>query len=216
MATVTLQAAPRAGTGKGVARKLRQQHRVPAVLYGRGAEPIHLSIDATELRHALTTPSGVRVVLRVQTDGSDGETVAIVREVQRHPVSRDYQHIDLLSIDLDKPIEVSVPIKPVGTPIGVRLEDGALQWSRRELEIRVLPTKIPEEIELDVSELHVNQALHIGDIPATGFDLIGDPEQTVCSVASTRLEVEETEAEGEEVAGEGAEGAEESTPAEDA
>jgi large subunit ribosomal protein L25 len=216
MATVNLQAATREGTGKGVARKLRQAERIPAVLYGLKADPIHLSLDDIEFRKAMSTGAGSRAVLRLAIDGAKEAKVAIVKEIQRHPVSRRIVHTDLISIDLSTPIDISVPIKPIGTPVGVRTDGGNLQWQRRELEIRVLPTAIPEEIELDISEMQVNDVMHVGDIKAEGFEILEAEDLTICAVASMSLVEETTEedVEGEEGA-EGAEGADADASSED-
>jgi len=214
MATVNLQAASREGTGKGVARKLRQADRIPAVLYGLKADPIHLSLDDIEFRKAMSTGAGSRAVLRLAIDGAKEAKVAIVKEIQRHPVSRRIVHTDLISIDLSTPIDISVPIKPIGTPVGVRTDGGNLQWQRRELEIRVLPTAIPEDIELDISEMQVNDVMHVGDIKAEGFEILEAEDLTICAVASMSLVEEEPTEEVEEGA-EGAEGDEADASSED-
>lgn len=202
MATVNLAASPREGTGKGVARKLRMQERVPAIVYGFDTEPFSCSVDSAQLRKALSTGSGSRAVIKLDVEGVSEPRVTIIKEIQRHPVSRKIIHIDLLQIDLTQPVEVSVPIEPKGTPVGVKLEGGVMSWARRELAIRVLPTAIPESIELDISGLHVNQAVHIEDLTPEGYEILDEPRLTICSVASTSLDL------GDEDADEAAEGAE--------
>jgi large subunit ribosomal protein L25 len=206
MATVTIAAMPRDGRKKGAARRLRAVGRIPAVLYGLGEEPIKLSFGDRDFRKAISTGSGTRAVLKFEIEGS-GEKVAILREIQRHPVNRNVVHADLLAIDLTQPVDVAVPVSPIGVPVGVRLENGVLGWARRELNIRVLPTAIPETIEIDIEELHVNSAVHIEDIAAEGFEILDDPELTICSVASVSFVEEETteEVEGEAAEAEGAE-----------
>lgn len=220
MATVNLRVQPRDASGKGAARKLRAAGRIPAVLYGSNIdEPRALSIDARELWAALRTSAGSRVVLNLEVEGEkDGAGVALVREVQRHPVTHDFVHADLFAIDLKVPVEVSVPIHPVGTPVGVKMDGGVLEWSRREVSIRVLPTSIPENYEMDISEMQIGQSLHISDLTAQEFEILDDPALTVCSVKSPRLVEEPTVEEGEEgVEGEGAEGAAEGeAPADEA
>ena len=203
MANVNLSVSPREGSGKGVARKLRAAGRVPAILYGFGTEPQSLSIDGVELRKALSTPAGIRAILRLNIDGGKKPYAVLVKALQRHPLSRKITHVDLLSIDLDQPVDVNVPINAIGTPIGVRTQGGNLEWQRRELEIRVLPTEIPEHIDVDISGLELNDALHVGDIKLPGAELLDDAKLTICSVKTTRMSVTETE--GEE--GAGAEGA---------
>lgn len=204
MATVNLRIQTRSESGKGAARRLRAAHRIPAVLYGESiAEPTAVSVDTLDFRKAISTRSGQRVVLNLELDGKNDKTVAILREVQRDPVSHAILHADLMAIDLRNPIEISVPIHPEGVPTGVKNESGVLEWARRELMIRVLPTAIPESISLDISGLHVNQSLHVGDVEAEGYEILDDPEQPLCMVASGRLHLEEEEEaapEGEEEA----------------
>jgi large subunit ribosomal protein L25 len=200
MATVNLQAHPREGTGKGTARKLRQADRIPAVLYGHGTDPVNLSFGALEVRKALSTSAGSNAVIKLEVEGDRKERAAIFKAIQRHPVSRKIIHLDLLSIDLNQPVEVSVHVRPLGIPIGVKLEGGVLGWARRDVRIRVLPTRIPEAIDLDISGLHVNQVVHVGDlVMGEGVEVLDDADTTLCSVASSRLKVDEDTA-GEEVA----------------
>lgn len=204
MATVNLAASPREGTGKGVARKLRAQERIPAIIYGYGTtDPVACSIGAADLRKALNTGSGSNAVLKLDFEGEPEPKVTIIKEIQRHPVSRSIIHLDLLAIDLNAPVEVSVPIAPQGVPAGVKLEGGVLSWGRRDINIRVLPTAIPESIELDISRLHINDAIHIEDLQPEGYEILDEGRLTICSVSSTSLEMPEEGAEDEEAAAEG-------------
>ncbi len=195
MASVDLSVASRSDNGKGVARKLRADNQIPAVLYGHdmdGARPI--AMQSMAFRKALMTRAGLRVILNLTVDGAD-KRVAIIRDVQRHPLSQDILHADLLAIDFTQPVEVDIPIHAIGTPIGVKTEGGVLGWAQRELMVRVLPSNIPESIEVDVTELHVGMSIHVSDLKTDGFEVLEDPEQTICSVASTKIEEEPVEAE---------------------
>lgn len=204
MANVNLSAAKREGTGKGVARRLRAEGQVPGILYGFGVEPKSISLDDVSLRKALSTPAGIRAILQLKVAGVAKPFAVLVKELQRHPLSRDLVHVDFVSIDLKKLVDVSVPIRPLGTPIGTTTEGGNLEWQRRELQIRVLPTKIPEFIEVDISDLHLNDALHVGDIVVEGAELLEEAKLTVCSVKTTRMSIEAPTEEGEDaVEGEG-------------
>jgi large subunit ribosomal protein L25 len=207
MATVNLQVQPRDTSGKGAARKLRAAGRIPAVLYGAGLdEPRSFSIDTRELWLALRGSAGSRAVFKLQLEGEKGDpAVALLREVQRHPVTHDLVHVDLFAIDLTQPVEVNVPIQAQGTPLGVKMEGGVLEWARREVAIRVLPTAIPETYDLDISEMQIGHSFHISDLTADGYEILDDPALTICSVKSPRL-IEEVVEEGEEIEGE--EGAE--------
>ena len=199
MATVKLAVSSREGSGKGPARRLRSDGRIPAILYGAGiSDSSSISIDRRELRAALSTSAGARVVLDLQMEGGSGQTVALLKDLQRHPVSGDPLHADLLAIRLDQPVDVEVPIVPVGTSPGVKLEGGTLEWARRQLSIRVLPTAIPESIDLDLSELHIGGSIHVSDLKVEGAEIVDDAELTICSVKSTRIEVEDSDAEAED------------------
>ena len=203
MASVNLSATKREGSGKGVARRLRAAGQIPAILYGYGTEAQSVVVNDLDLRKALSTPAGIRAVLQLKVQGKAKPFAVLVKELQRHPLTRNILHIDLVSIDLDVPVDVSVPIKPLGTPIGTIAEGGNLEWQRRELQVRVLPTKIPEFIEIDISELHINDALHVGDIEAEGVELLEEAKLTICSVKTTRMSIVEPTAEDGEGEGEG-------------
>lgn len=209
MANVNLSVLPREGSGKGVARKLRAAGRVPAILYGYGLDAQSVSLDNLELRKALGTAAGVRAIMQMQVEGREEPYAVLVKEIQRHPLSRNIIHVDLLSIDINQPVEVSVPINAIGIPEGVKSQGGNLEWQRRELQIRVLPTKIPESIDVDISGLNLNDALHIGDLDLPDAELLEEEKLTICSVKTTRMSVEVAETEdGEGEEGEGGEGAE--------
>ena len=200
MARVNLSAQSRSGAGKGVARKLRAQGRIPVVLYGATvAEPVHLSMDSKELRTGLSTSAGKRVVINLSIDQSR-DAVAILRELQRDPVTHNYVHADLVAIDLTKPIEIQIPIHGEGTPPGVKLEGGVLEWSRRDVTVSVLPTQIPESITIDLSKLHLNQSIHVSDLQVEGATILDDPEVTICSVASVAILVTDEEVDEGEAA----------------
>jgi large subunit ribosomal protein L25 len=203
MATVNLNVQSREETGKGPARRLRATGQIPVILYGVGFdESKMLAVDAKELSTALSTSAGARVVFKLALEGG-GETMALIKSLQREPVSRAFVHADLIAIDLNEPVDLSIPIHAVGTPVGVKMEGGVLEWARREIAIRVLPTAIPEFYELDISEMHVGSSVHVGDLVAEGFEISDDPEQTICGVKSTKLEEEPVEEDEDAVAAEG-------------
>jgi large subunit ribosomal protein L25 len=208
MANVKLSASPREGSGKGRARRLRAAGQVPCILYGHGTDAQSVSIDNIALRKALGTSAGIRAILQLEVEGTKQPFAVLIKDFQRHPLSRDITHVDLVSIDLDVPVEVSVPVKQIGIPEGVRSQDGNLEWQRRELQLRVLPTKIPEYIEIDVTEMQLNDALHVGDIEVEGAEVLDEAKLTVCSVKTTRMSIEVAETEEGDGEGEGEDGAE--------
>jgi len=191
--------------GKGVARKLRAAGRIPAVCYRRNAEPVPVSLDPKELDLLLrNASSGINTLIDLKVTGGgdfDGRQV-LVKELQRDPISGAYLHADLYAVDLQQKIHVAVPINLEGTPIGVSLGGGLLDYATREVDVECLPNAIPEEFTIDVSELEVGQSLHVRDIVVPeGVEILNDPDVTVMSVVAPLAieeEVPEEEEEGEE------------------
>lgn len=206
MAKAAISAQPRDGTGKGSARKLRATGRVPAVIYGHGEETRLLSVDAHEL---VTLFSKIRVentVITMNIEGEKSPSRALVREVQRHAFREDVLHVDFYQIHAGEAITVEVPIRVVGASPGVK-EGGILQHALDAVEVRCLPDRIPETLEVDISGLEIGDSIHVGDIPQPeGVEFLVDAERTVCSVMAPILapvtEEEEEELVTEEEAGE--------------
>jgi large subunit ribosomal protein L25 len=200
--------------GSPAARRLRATGKVPAVLYGRGAEPAPISVEWRDLRSALTTDKGLNALLTLRIDGSS--TKAIVKEMQRHPVRRDVLHVDFLAVDVDKPITTDVPLVLEGEPEKVIRDDGVVEQILNVLIVTAKPDAIPGHIAVDVSDLEIGQHITVGDLqlPAD-VTTEADPEETIVTAKLTSLALaeEEEEEEGEEgeeeegAEGEGAEGA---------
>jgi large subunit ribosomal protein L25 len=200
-------------TGSPASRRLRATGKVPAVLYGRGAEPAPISIEWRDLRSALTTDKGLNALLTLKIGSKS--TKAIVKEMQRHPVRRDVLHIDFLAVDVDKPITTDVPLVLEGEPEKVIRDDGVVEQIVNVLIVTAKPDAIPGHIAVDVSDLEIGQHITVGDLqlPAD-VTTETDPEETVVTAKLTSLALaEEEEEEGEEgeeeegAEGEGAEGA---------
>jgi large subunit ribosomal protein L25 len=204
---VTLKAEKREDLGKGAARTLRRAGRVPAVLYGRDLESVHLSVDAHDAEHLFHSISVDNTIVDIAVAGEKKAYPTLVREIQTHPWKASLVHIDFLRIQEGVAVDLEIPVELVGVPVGVRLRGGVLEQIVHELEVRCIPSKIPESFTLDVSELDINDSLHVSDIPLTeGVEILMPPEQTICAVAIPRV-VEEAElaepvvvAEGEEAA----------------
>jgi len=198
-----LSIAPRTPEGSRATRRLRRTGRVPGVLYGGAGEPLAFSVDARELRHAL---AGRGAVLEV---GLDGKTApAVLQSAHYHPVRGDTMHIDLLRVNLSVAIHAVVPLELTGAEEapGAK-EGGVLEHVTRELNIEALPTAIPESIELDVSEMQINDTLTLAAVNApAGVTLLDDIEETVvATLTPPRLETEDDEIEEEtELVGEDA------------
>jgi large subunit ribosomal protein L25 len=202
-----LQIQLRDASGKGVARKLRASGRIPGVVYGRSQGAVPVSLDPKLLRRVLTrSDSGLNTLFELEVEGGGAlqGTPVLVRELQRDPVRGDYLHADLLAIDLQQKIQVSVPIHVAGKARGVEF-GGILDHSLRELELYCLPTAIPKEIRVDVTELDVGDSLHVRDIALPeGVELRSDGDLSVISVVLPAAEVVATPAEAVPVEGEAA------------
>jgi len=220
---IDLKAQVRKKTGKGPARALRRDGRIPAILYGQKADAIMLSIDFKEFENIVKKVNIGSVLLNLQIQ--NGETTtrpAMIKELQTNPVSGAFLHVDFYEIDMQRKITVSVPVVTRGTSEGVE-QGGHLQIVRRELELFCLPTAIPEAIEVDITDLTIGDSIHVQEIALPGdVELTEEIDFTVITVLAPKVEeepVEEEELEeGEEVAEEeGAEGeaAAEETPSEE-
>lgn len=179
-----LQSNVRSDAGKGVARKLRVEGRLPAVLYGRSEAPVGLSVSEVDVRNILRKhPDSAIVDLTV--GGAGGSTLnAIIRDVQRHPASGRILHVDLQRISLDEQIRVEVHVEVQGTPAGVKEQGGVLEHGTRTLNVMTLPTDIPHSIVVDVSALRIHDSARIRDIAAAypKLSFLDDLDTTLATV----------------------------------
>jgi len=210
---ITLVAEVGRPTGTSASRRLRATGKVPAVLYGRGAEPKAITVDWRDLRLALTTEKGLNALITLSVDGTS--TPAIVKEMQRHPVRRDVLHIDFLAVDVDKPIATDVPIVMEGEALLVYREQGVVDQIMNAIVVHAKPDRIPGHLSVDISELEIGHTITVADLVLPeGVTIDADPEEPVviAQLTSLALAEEEEEAaegeegEGEEGEGEGAEG----------
>ncbi len=201
MATASLSASARTGTGKGVARSLRRDGRVPAVIYGHARAPQSLSVDARELSRLLEKNSAETTVIELAVDGAMSRT--LIRDIQRHPVKRAIIHVDFQELVAGEKVSVNIPLVIVGTSIGVRLNAGILTQVMSELACRVDPANIPNRIEVDVTNVNIGGSLHVSDltIPA-GVEVMTGEGDTVLTVSAPKTGDETPAAGGEPAAGE--------------
>jgi large subunit ribosomal protein L25 len=184
---VALAARGRAGTGKGEARALRRAGRVPAVAYGSDLDaPVPVSVDGRELYHALHTDAGENAILRLEIEGET--QLAIVREIQRHPVRREVLHVDFVTVNRNVKIAVEVPIVTVGEAVGAD-DGGVADQVLFALPVEVLPLEVPDELALDISDMQVGDVKRVADLdlPA-GVVTTEDPETPVVTVAVPQLD----------------------------
>jgi len=213
---INLNARVRKTTGNSPARSLRREGRIPAVLYGPKTEPILLSIDSREFEQIAKKSTIGSVLLNLQIQNGDATSrPAMVKELQTHPVTHRFLHVDFYEIDMQRKIKVMVPVVVRGKAKGVE-DGGLLQIVRREIEVLCLPTEIPEAFEVDVSDLDIGDAIHLEDIQTVGnVEIVEETNVTVVTVLAPKVEVEAVEelVEGEEALE--AEGEAEEAPAEE-
>lgn len=187
-----LNVASRTAAGSRAARRLRRSGRVPGIVYGGGAEPVGIDVDARELRLALAAAGAV---LDLSVDGGKA-TPVVLKEAQRDPVRGQTTHIDLLRVRLDEKIRSVVPLELEGVDDapGVK-RGGVLEQITRELEVEALPTNIPESIVHAVGEMEIGETILLSAVQAPeGVTLLNDPEETVVATLSPpRLQTESTE-----------------------
>ncbi len=188
MASVPFKASKRTNTGKGVARSLRREGRVPAVIYGRGREPEAVSVETLALTRLLAGISAATTLVDVAV-GQKAPVKALIREIQRNPVRPgDIIHLDLYEVHADEKIIVEVPVKLIGTPEGVKNFGGVLDHIAHSLSIRVFPADIPEHLDVDVTALNIGQSIHVSDIAFDKVEIMADGGQTICTVGAPRAE----------------------------
>ena len=189
-------ATPRQTIGKGGARSMRREGRVPGILYGHGEESIPLSVDARELQRLVHTVSIENTIVDLSLEGTRQPYKVLIREIQRHPTREEYLHVDFFHIAMDEKISVEVPIVLKGEPTGVRNKGGILDHQLRELEVYCLPAEIPEKIEVDVTDLDIGDAIHVRDLAVPdGVEIEDDPDRSVATVlAPTVVPTAEEEA----------------------
>jgi len=193
MATASLTASARAERGTGVSRKLRQAGQVPAVIYGHGREPQSLALTARDVEKLLSQFAAGSTVIELSIDGAVSRT--LIREIQRHPVSRAIIHMDFQQLVAGEKITVSIPLRFTGTADGVRNSGGILEETMHQVHLRVDPAAIPGHIEVDVTPLTIGHSLHIRDLalPA-GITILDDPGATICVCTAPKAVVEEVAA----------------------
>ncbi|MFO7839263.1 MAG: 50S ribosomal protein L25/general stress protein Ctc [Desulfosalsimonadaceae bacterium] len=205
-----LSATQREQTGKGVARKLRSQGRMPAILYGANIESTPLSVDIHDLEVLLNkvSPSQALLDLQVQ-NGGRSKTTVMIKELQMDPVKFKFLHVDFYEVKMDQQITTTVPVAAVGTSKGVE-EGGILQIIRRELEVNCLPGDIPEQVEIDITDLDLGDSVHVEDISQSGkIEIPYETNFTILTIVSPAMEKEEEPEAEEGEEGEEAEGGEE-------
>lgn len=185
-----LTIARRDGTGKQMAKRLRREGRVPAIIYG-GAAPEPVTVDPRAVLRIIHGHEGTTQLLTLKADGSGNGSarLAVIRELQFHPVSEALLHVDLQEVSADRAITVRVAVHPVGEAVGVKDQKGILNLVLHELTISTLPTQIPQRIDVDVTPLHIGEVLTVGDLQVPeGVKVLNDRGQAVVTVSAPMAE----------------------------
>jgi len=153
----------RMSTGKGISRKLRAAGRIPGIVYGRGMEPIPVSLEPKALNAAIAGEGGLNNLITLEGGGDLDKVVVIVAEIQRNVLKRTPEHVDLHRVNMNEKIRVNVPVTLVGTAAGVK-EGGLLDFAHHSLHIECLPGQIPEHIEINIADLKIGHAVHVSEV----------------------------------------------------
>ena len=196
MAEVTLEVSKREATGKEIAKKLRRDGKVPAVVYGGHRDPVAITVDRKSVSELIQkSEHGIRSVFLLKMAGTDQQRHAMIKEVTIDPISRKMTHIDFVRMVMDEKVKVTIPVHINGTAIGVK-EGGVLDFQVRELHVECLPNAIPDSIEVDVAPLGGHEYYRIKDLNIPeGVKVLDDPERVVVGVTHLRAEVVEPTAE---------------------
>ncbi|HWC61369.1 MAG TPA: 50S ribosomal protein L25 [Verrucomicrobiae bacterium] len=203
MKSVPLNAFPRTLGRRAGAKKLRSEGRIPAVIYGGKAKPQSVEINSREIGDLIThsVSENLLVDLAIKDDANP-KRLALVQEVQHHPLSGHVLHVDFHEVSPTEKVTIMVPVETTGEAAGVKNSGGVLEHVLFKLKVRALPKDLPEQVVIDVTALELNKTIHIGEIKAPeGVEILGDKNIPVVSVAVPRAEEEAAPVEGAAAAG---------------
>ena len=187
-----MKASPRSQVQRAEVTKLRRAGRVPATIYGRQVEPQNLEVIYDDLAELInhSASENVLVDLTVEQDAR-AKRLALVQDIQHHPLSGKMLHVDLHEVAANEKVTVHVPVETIGEAAGVKTGGGTLEHVMFKLKVRSLPKDLPEQIVVDVTALEIGKSIHIGDIAApAGVEILGDKHLTVVAVSAPRAEEE--------------------------
>jgi large subunit ribosomal protein L25 len=197
---IKLKARTRTGSGKSYTRKARAQGWVPAIYYSKKIKPVSIEVNHHEFE-GIVRNRHLTHLIDLGLTGQQENSIAVIKEVQRHVIKDNFfYHIDFQHVDMNEKVTVHVPIKIVGLAIGVKDENGVLGHPVKEVAIECLPMDIPDNITVDVSDLHVGNSIHIRDIVLSNITIKDSPDEVVAVVTHATREVVETPAAEDEAA----------------
>ena len=196
---ITLEVEPREVSGKNACRRLRARGLVPGNVYGLDSPSFKVAVSPKRIEELLRSGSGMNTIFTLKMAGEERKRETMIKELQRDPVTEHALHVDFMRIDVDKAIQVSIPIRLTGLATGVKNEGGVMDFVHRDVLVECLPGAIPEYFEADISGLHVNQHVSFKDLViGEEVRLLVDPEQIVAGCVPPRVDEAPEEAEEEE------------------
>ncbi len=192
MKETKLSAKVRTAKGSAASGRLRRTGQFPAVIYGEGRPGLDIQLNEHDFVMMLRSHRSENMILDLAVEGQDKPIKVMLKALQHHPITGRVIHVDFYEVSMTRAIQIEVPVKLMGIPFGVSNQGGMLEHVLRTLTLECLPGDAIEELELDVSELHVGQTLRVSDVAvdASTFKVLDEPDQTVVAVAAPRLEVE--------------------------
>ena len=191
MKSLKLKAAPRTQTRRKGSKALRSAGRIPANIYGKSIAPQNLEIDSEAFIELINSAHSEIVLVDLEVSGDSNARLALVQDVQHHPLSGEVLHVDFHEVKNDEVITIRIPVEATGEAEGVKSGGGTLEHVLQKLRVTALPKDLPEQILVDVSALAVGQAIQIGQIQApAGVTILGDKHLRVFAVAAPTTEVE--------------------------
>jgi large subunit ribosomal protein L25 len=190
MAEVTLEVTRRERSGKEYAKKLRQDGKIPAVVYGGHKEPVAITVERKSVSDLIQkSDHGIRSIFLLKMAGTDQQRHAMIKDMQMDPISRRMTHIDFVRVVMDEVVRLTVPVHLTGSSIGVK-EGGILDWQMRELHVECLPNAIPDKIDVDITELGAHKQVRISDLQLPeGVKVSEDTHRVIVGVTSPRAEI---------------------------
>jgi large subunit ribosomal protein L25 len=187
MPDIVVTAKNREETGKNVNRRLRVAGLIPGVLYGSAKKPVPVSVSPKEIGSILRSKTGENTLFDLDLDGSRRKV--ILKEFQIEPIKGSLLHADFYEVALDKLLQVNVHVELVGTPVGVKVQGGIVDWVTRELEVECLPADIPEKISVDIATLEIGKHVRVADITVPDkVKVLTEPEVVIAHVVAPRAE----------------------------
>ena len=203
MGLINLDIYPRSTIGKNANRRTRAAGRIPAIIYGKDRTSENMELDTNAFKVILSHLAGSSAIFRLNQEGVTEESIALLREIQKNPVTDEVLHVDLMEIPRGVPVTVSVVIQVVGTNATIKNGEGSVAMALNSVDVTCRPSELPDFLEVDISDMELNDKIFVKDVTTPVGEIVSDPESLVLNIKPAAVFVEE-----EEELEEGAEGVE--------